>query len=142
MTLYILYWAVTRVNKRLISRLLQDSRKEVMSGLDNMVGATDIGRRKQVQNTFIHDFSQSSSCHKFNNYSQFSSVQFSPVAQSCLTLYDPMNRSTPGLSVHHQFPEFTQTHVHRVNDAIQPSHTLSSPSPPAPNPSQHQSLFQ
>ena len=58
MTLYILYWAVTRVNKRLISRLLQDSRKEVMSGLDNMVGATDIGRRKQVQNTFIHDFSQ------------------------------------------------------------------------------------
>ena len=70
------------------------------------------------------------------------SVQFSSVAQSCLTLCNPMNRSTPGLPVHHQLPEFTQTHVHRVSDAIQPSHPLSSPSPPAPNPSQHQSLFQ
>ena len=66
--------------------------------------------------------------------------QFSSVAQSRPTLCDPMNRSTPGLPVHHQFPEFTQTHVHRVSDAIQPSHPLSSPSPPAPNPSQHQSL--
>ena len=70
------------------------------------------------------------------------SVQFSSVAQSCPTLYDPMNRSTPGLPVHHQLPEFTQTHVHRVSNAIQPSHSLSSPSPPALNPSQHQSLFQ
>ena len=69
-------------------------------------------------------------------------VQFSSVAQSCPTLCDPMNCSTPGLPVHHQLPEFTQTHVHRVGDAIQPSHPLSSPSPPAPNPSQHQSLFQ
>ena len=76
------------------------------------------------------------------NYSQFSSVQFSSVAQSCLTLCDPMNQSTPGLPVHHHLPEFTQTHVHRVRDAIQPSHHGSSPSPPAPNPSQHQSLFQ
>ena len=66
---------------------------------------------------------------------------FSSVAQSCLTLCDPMNRSTPGLPVHHQLPEFTQTHVHRVSDAIQPSHPLSSSCPPAPNPSQHQSLF-
>ena len=73
---------------------------------------------------------------------RFSSVQFNSVAQSCPTLCDPMNRSTPGLSVHHQLPEFTQTHVHRVSDAIQQSHPLSSPSPPAPNPSQHQSLFQ
>ena len=72
----------------------------------------------------------------------FPSVQFSSVAQSCLTLCDPMNRSMPGLPVHHQLPEFTQTHVHRVGDAIQPSHPLSSSSPPAPNPSQHQSLFQ
>ena len=72
----------------------------------------------------------------------FSSVQFSSVAQLCLTLCDPMNRSTPGLSVHHQLPEFTQTYAHRVGDAIQPSHPLSSPSPPAPNPSQHQGLFQ
>ena len=71
-----------------------------------------------------------------------SSVQFSSVAQSCPTLCDPMNHSTPGLPVHHQLPEFTQTHVHRVGDAIQPSHPLLSPSPPAPNPSQHQSLFQ
>ena len=70
------------------------------------------------------------------------SVQFSSVAQLCPTLRDPMNRSTPGLPVHHQLPEFTQIHVHRVSDAIQLSHPLSSPSPPAPNPSQHQSLFQ
>ena len=69
------------------------------------------------------------------------SVQFRSVAQSCLTLCDPMNRSTPGLPVHHQLLEFTQIHVHWVDDAIQPSHPLSSPSPPAPNPSQHQSLF-
>ena len=69
-------------------------------------------------------------------------IQFSSVAQSCPTLHDPMNHSTPGLHEHHQLPEFTQTHVHRVSDAIQPSHPLSSPSPPAPNPSQHQSLFQ
>ena len=71
-----------------------------------------------------------------------SSVQLSSVTQSCLTLCNPMNHSTPGLPVHHQLPEFTQTHVHRVSDAIPPSHPLSSPSPPAPNPSQHQSLFQ
>ena len=69
-------------------------------------------------------------------------VQFSSVTQSCPTLCDPMNHSTPGLRVHHQLPEFTQTCVHRVSDAIQPSHPLSPPSPPAPNPSQHQSLFQ
>ena len=64
-----------------------------------------------------------------------SSVQFSSVAQSCPTLCDPLNRSTPGLPVYHQFLEFTQTHVHWVGDAIQPSHPLSSPSPPVPNPS-------
>ena len=69
-------------------------------------------------------------------------VQFSSVAQSCPTLCDPMNHSSPGLPVHHQLPEFTQTHVHWVCDAIQPSHPGSFPSPPAPNPSQHQSLFQ
>ena len=67
-------------------------------------------------------------------------LQLSSVSQSCPTLCDPINRSTPGLPVHHQLLEFTQTHVHRVGDAIQPSHPLSSPSPPAPNPSQHQSL--
>ena len=68
--------------------------------------------------------------------SLFSSVQFSSVTQLCPTLCDPMSRSTPGLPVHHQFPEFTQTHVHQVSDAILPSHPLSSPSPPAPSPSQ------
>ena len=72
----------------------------------------------------------------------FTTVRLSSVSQSCLTLCDPMNCSMPGLPVHHQLPEFTQTHVHRVGDAIQPSHPRSSPSPPAPNPSQHQSLFQ
>ena len=74
--------------------------------------------------------------------SNIASDQIRSVAQSCPTLCNPMNRSMPGLPVHHQLPEFTQTHVHRVSDAIQPSHPLSSPSPPAPNPSQHQSLFQ
>ena len=71
-----------------------------------------------------------------------SSVQFSSVTQSCPTFCDPMNYRTPGLPVHHQLLEFTQSHVHWIGDAIQPSHPLSSPSPPAPNPSQHQSLFQ
>ena len=70
------------------------------------------------------------------------SAQFSSVAQSCLSLCDPMNCNTPGLPVHHQLPEFTQIHVHWVDDAIQLSHPLSSPSLPAPNPSQHQGLFQ
>ena len=69
-------------------------------------------------------------------------LQFSSVTQSCPTLCDPMNRSTQGLPVQHHLPEFTQTQVHQVGDAIQPSHPLSSPFPPAPNPSQHQSLFQ
>ena len=67
--------------------------------------------------------------------------QFSSVAQLCPTLWDPMNHSTPGLPVHHQLPEFTQTHVHWVGDAIQPSHPLLSPSPPALGLSQHQGLF-
>ena len=66
-----------------------------------------------------------------------SEVQFSSVTQSCPTLCDPMNCSMPGLPVHHQLPEFTQTHAHGVSAAIQPSHPLSSPSPPVPNPSQH-----
>ena len=70
------------------------------------------------------------------------SVQFSSVAQSCPTLCDPMNHITPGLPVYRQLLEFTQTQVHRASDAIQSSHPMSSPSPPAPNPSQHQSLFQ
>ena len=90
----------------------------------------------------------SAHCHLIPNsrienklfYSQ--SVQFSLVTQSCLTLCDPMNCSMPGLPVHHQLLESTQTHVHWVGDVIQPSHPLSSPYPPAPSPSQHQGLFQ
>ena len=75
-------------------------------------------------------------------YTMEYSDQIRSGAQSCPTLCDPMNRSMPGLPVHHQLPEFTQTHVHRVSDAIQPCHPLSSPSPLAPNSSQHQSLLQ
>ena len=74
-------------------------------------------------------------------YFDLESVQFSSVAQSCLTFCDPMNCSTPGLPVHHQLPEFIQTHVHWVDDAIQPSHPLLSPSPSALNLSQHEGLF-
>ena len=80
-------------------------------------------------------------CHCLLRY-YYISDQIRSVAQSCPTLCDPMNRSTPGLPVRHQLLEFTETHVHWVSDAIQPSHPLSSPSPPAPNPSQHQSLCQ
>ena len=81
---------------------------------------------------------------KTNLYStvQPPSVQFSLVAQSCQTLCNPMNSSTPGFPVHHKLPEFTQTHAHPVGDAIQPSHPLSAATPPALNPSQHQGLFQ
>ena len=70
------------------------------------------------------------------------SVQFSSVAQLCPTLCDPINCSTPGFPVHHQLPKLAQIHVHRVGDAIQPSHSLSPPSPPAFNLSQHQGLSQ
>ena len=82
-------------------------------------------------------------CYTMNNMTSVVFFQIrSDQLLSRVRLCDPMNRSTPGLPVHHQLLEFTQTHVHRVSDAIQPSHPLSSPSPPAPNPSQHQSLFQ
>ena len=97
-------------------------------------------------NKFIWHFSEMKNNNVYlrekKYFTFFSSVQFSSVSQSCPTLCDPMNRTTPGLPVHQQLPEFTQTHIHRVSDAIQPSHPLLSPSPPAPNPSQHQSLFQ
>ena len=77
-----------------------------------------------------------------STHTYVTSVQFSSVTQSCPTLCDPMNRSMPGLPVQHHLPEFTQTHIHQVSDTIQPSHPPSSLSPPALNPSQHQSLFQ
>ena len=79
-------------------------------------------------------FSRCQHCFKHFICINISSVQFSSVAQSCPTLCNPMNHSTPGLPIHHQLPEFTQTHVHQVSDAIQPSHPLSSPSPLAPIP--------
>ena len=79
---------------------------------------------------------------EFANNSEYLFIQFSSVAQSFPTRCDPMNCSTPGIPVHHKLPEFTQTHEHGVGDAIQPSHSLSSTSPPAPNPSQHQGLLQ
>ena len=88
--------------------------------------------------TSLHFFTILS--HRWSSLDHIVSVQLSSVAQLCPTLCDPMDCSTPGLPVHHQLPESTQTHVHRVTDAIQPSHPLSSPSPPAPNPSQHQSF--
>ena len=102
--------------------------KNRMKKQSMLMGTVDPGRERKSQ--------PSSKALKFT------SVQFNSVPQSCPTLCNAMNCSTPGLPVHHQLPEFTQTHVHRVGDAIQPSHPLSSPSPPAPNPSQHQSLFQ
>ena len=88
------------------------------------------------------NYSKKKNYKKHNRMEIKQADQIRSVAQSCPTLYNPMNRSTPGLPVHHQLLDFTQTHVHRVSDAIQPSHPLSSPSPPAPKPSQHQSLFQ
>ena len=92
----------------------------------------------KLWNLYIISLYRNSATHSLFHVSD----QIRSVAQSCPTLCDPMNRSTPGLPVHHQLLQFTQTHVHRVTDAIQPSHSLSSPFPLAPNPSQHQSLFQ
>ena len=96
-------------------------------------GIWALGRRKEAKHILVCCVIQFSIGYSF---------QFSSVAQSCPTVCHPMNCSMPDLPVHHQLPEFTQTHIHQVGDAIQPSHPLSSPSPPAPNPSQHQSLFQ
>ena len=90
----------------------------------------------------LNQLSQNQGLFQWVGYYIHMYVQFISVTQSCPTFCDPMNCSTPGLPVHHQLPEFTQTHVHWIRDAIQPSHPLLSPSPPAPKPSQHQSLFQ
>ena len=111
--------------------LMAESEKELKSLLMKVKEDSEkVGLKLNIQKT------------KIMASGPISSFQFSSVAQSCPTLCYPMNRSTPGLPLHHQLLEFTQTHVHRVSDAIQPSHPLSSPSPPAPYPSQHQSLFQ
>ena len=106
--------------------------------------ATILVNKNMLKYLFLLSLNYHTILCQFQVYStviQYHSVQFSLVAKSCPTLCDPMNCSTPGLPVHHQLPEFNQTHVHQVGDAIQPSHPLSSPSP-APSPSQHQSLFQ
>ena len=110
--------------------LMAESGEELKSLLMKMKESEKVGLKFNSQKT------------KIMASGPISSVQFTSVVQLCLTLGNPMNCSMPGLPVHHQLPEFTQTHVHRVGDAIQPSHPLSSPSPPAPYPSQHQSLFQ
>ena len=111
--------------------LMAESKEELKSLLMKVKEKSEkVGLKLNIQKT------------KIMASSPISSVQFSSVTQSCPTLCDPMNYSTPGLPVHHQLLEFTQTHVHQVGDAIQPSHPLSSPFPPALNSSQHQSLFQ
>ena len=111
--------------------LMAESEKELKSLLMKVKEDSEkVGLKLNIQKT------------KIMASGPISSFQFSSVAQSCPTLCYPMNRSTPGLPLHHQLLEFTQTHVHRVGDAIQPSHPQSSPSPPAHNPFQHQGLFQ
>ena len=122
--------------------------KDILNG-NSLRNGPDVGMTRIFFNECIKTYTVKSTQHevrtvngKFEQMCENYSIQFSSVAQSCPTLCDPMNRSTPGLPVHHQLPEFTQTHVHRVRDAIQPSHPLSSTSPLAPNPSHHQSLFQ
>ena len=111
-------------------------------GQRSLVGYSPWGRKEWSNFTSLSSVKYSQEKIAFQVFHfNFSEHQFSSVAQSCPTLCDPMKHSMPGLPVHRQLPEFTQTHVHRVSDAIQPSHPLSSPSPPAPNPSQHQSLF-
>ena len=109
--------------------LMAESEKELKSLLRKVKEESEkVGLKLNIQKT------------KIMGSGPIRSDQIRSVAQSCPTLCDPINRSTPGLPVHHQLPEFTPTHVHRVSDAIQPSHRLSSPSPPDPNPSQHQSF--
>ena len=108
------------------------------SSLENSMDYIVLGiarSRKGLSDFHFHSLS------KFEVYSTVLLIQFSSVAQSCPTLCDPMNCNTPGLPVHHQLPEFTQTHVHRVGDAIQPSNPLSSRSPRTHNPSHHQGHF-
>ena len=122
-------------------KCLQQAHKKQMEGLSTAGrGASRVPGRQAGS---LEPFCASSYQHFVESVLSFHrSDQIRSVAQSCPTLCDPMNHSTPGLPVHHQLPEFTQTQVHRVSDAIQPSHPLVSPSPPAPNPSLHQSLFQ
>ena len=130
--------------------LMAESEEELKSLLMKVEGESEqVGLKLTIQKTKIMASSpitsweiEGETLETVSELDMEQSDQIRSVAQSCPTLCEPMNCSTPGLPVHHQLPEFTETHVHRVSDAIQPSHPLSSPSPPAPNPSQHQSLFQ
>ena len=127
--------------------LMAESEEELKSLLMKVKEESEkAGLKFNIQKTNIMASSPISSWQVYGETMEtvtdyFQSVQFSSVAQSCPALCDPMNCSTPGLPVHHQLPESTQTHVHCVSDAIQPSHPLSSPSPFAFNLSQHQGLF-
>ena len=124
---------IIRLEKILMKEIQQESHKEKSEQLsENRVRKGKALTVERKSKNFQH----------LKNHLLSSSAQFSSVTQLCLTLCDPMNCSTPGLPVHTKFPEFTQTHAHQVGDAIQPSHPLLSPSPPAPNPSKHQGLFQ
>ena len=124
---------IIRLEKILMKEIQQESHKEKSEQLsENRVRKGKALTVERKSKNFQH----------LKNHLLSSSAQLSSVTQLCLTLCDPMNCSTPGLPVHNKFPEFTQTHAHQVGDAIQPSHPLLSPSPPAPNPSKHQGLFQ
>ena len=117
--------------------LWYQSHIKTLYGKKNNIIKSEVKTLNKILEHWIHHHIKMT---MWNLLLQFS-VKFSSVAQSCLTLCNPMNHSTPGLPVHHQLPESTQTHVHWVSDAIQPSHPLSSPSPLALNLSQHQDLF-
>ena len=122
-----------------------DSTKIIIWAQEGKVTTFPVGLHVQLSRIFLEsDVNRVTSkpITKFFFSFFFKNFSVSSVSQSCPTLCDPMNRSTPGLPVRRKLPVFTQTQVHRVSDAIQPSHPLSSPSPPALNPSQHQSLFQ
>ena len=130
--------------------LMAESEEELKSLLMKVEGESEqVGLKLTIQKTKIMASSpitsweiEGETLETVSELDMEQSDQIRSVAQSCPTLCDPMNCSMPGLPVHHQLPEFTETHVHRVSEAIQPSHPLSSPSPLAPNPSQHQSFFQ
>ena len=117
---------------------------ERVSSLNLSFFICSMGILISILTTLLDDWKSQTSSWVWNNFQNshtkglFSSVQ----SLSCVRLWNPVNCSTPGLPVHHQLLESTQTHAHWVGNAIQPSHPLSSPSPPAPNPSQHQGLFQ